>query len=168
MTISNQEKPAGLSPRRKRAPKQNVAEGGLLASAGFLLARLGMESRRRFAELMGSHGLATHHFGLLAALGERGSLAQRELIRIIGVDPRNATAIVDELEEQGLITRLQDAQDRRRYKVTITLDGNKVVQQIRRDGARIEEEFFQALDISERSMLHTLLLKLYQGLDSEK
>jgi DNA-binding MarR family transcriptional regulator len=127
-----------------------------------------MESRRRFAELMGSHGLATHHFGLLAALGEHRSLAQRELTRIIGVDPRNATAIMDELEKQGLITRRQDPQDRRRYKVTITPDGNKAVKQIRRDGARIEEEFFQTLDISERSMLHTLLVKLYQRLGRGK
>src|SRR6516225_4567185 len=164
MNISSQENPHG----RKRAPRQNVAEGGLLASSGFLLARLGMESRRRFAELMGSHGLAMHHFGLLAALGQRGSLPQRELIRIMGVDPRNATAIVDELEEQGLITRRQDAQDRRRCNVAITPDGNKVVQQIRRDGARIEEEFFQSLDILERSMLHTLLLKLYQGLGGKE
>ena len=127
-----------------------------------------MESRRRFTELMGSHGLATHHFALLAALGERGSLPQRELIRIMGVDPRNATAIVDELEEQGLITRRQDAQDRRRCNVAITPSGNKVVEQIRRDGARIEEEFFRSLDISERSMLHTLLLKLYQGLGGKE
>ena len=164
MTISNQENPHG----RKRSPRQNAAEAGLLASSGFLLARLGMESRRRFAELMGSHGLAMHHFGLLAALGQRGSLPQRELIRIMGVDPRNATAIVDELEEKGLTTRRQDAQDRRRCNVAITSDGNKVVQQIRRDGARMERKFFQSLDISERSMLHTLLLKLYQGLDSEK
>ena len=168
MNIPNQKNPAGLSRRRKRSTSQNVAEGGLLASSGFLLARLGMESRRQFAELMGSHGLAMHHFGLLAALGQRGSLPQRELIRIMGVDPRNATAIVDELEEQGLITRCQDAQDRRRCNLAITPDGNKVVQQIRGDGVRIEEEFFQSLDISERSMLHTLLLKIYQGLGGKK
>jgi DNA-binding MarR family transcriptional regulator len=127
-----------------------------------------MELRRRFAGLMGNHGLATHHFGLLGALGERGSLPQRELIRNMGVDPRKATAIVDELEEQGLITRRQDGQDRRRCNVAITPDGNKVVKQIRRDGARIEKEFFQSLDISERSMLYTLLLKLYQGLAGEE
>ena len=83
------------------------------------------------------------------------------------MDPRNATAIVDELEEKGLITRRQDAQDRRRCNVAITPDGNKVVRQIRRDGARIEREFFRSLDISERSVFHTLLLKLYQGLGEE-
>jgi DNA-binding MarR family transcriptional regulator len=127
-----------------------------------------MESRRRFGELMGSHGLAMHHFGLLAALGECGSLPQRELIRIMGVDPRNATSIVDELEEQGLITRRQDAMDRRRCNVAITPDGSNVVQQIRREGARMEKEFFQPLDISERSILHTLLLKLYQGLGGDE
>jgi DNA-binding MarR family transcriptional regulator len=133
----------------------------LLASSGFLLARLGMESRKRFAQMMARHELATHHFGLLMALGEQDILPQLQLSQIMGVDPRNAVPIIDELERNGLIERQPDPQDRRRYNVGITPTGRKVMRDISRSGAKLEREFLKPLSETEQSKLHSLLLKLF-------
>jgi DNA-binding MarR family transcriptional regulator len=137
----------------------------LLASPGFLLARLGMESRKRFAHMMARHELATHHFGLLVALGEHNVLPQQQLGQIMGVDSRNAVPIIDELEERKLITRRSDPQDRRRYNVSITSTGLRLIRDISRDGAKLEQEFLKPLSDSEQSSLHSLLLKLFAGIN---
>jgi DNA-binding MarR family transcriptional regulator len=133
----------------------------LLASTGFLLARLGMESRRRFARMMGNHRLSTHHFGLLVALGEQGLLTQQQLSRIMGVDPRNAVPIIDELEKAKLIERQPDSNDRRRYNVSLTPAGRRIIERLHRDGAKLEEEMLKPLSNGERASLHELLIKLF-------
>jgi DNA-binding MarR family transcriptional regulator len=137
----------------------------LVASSGFLLARLGMESRKRFGRMMASQKLSMHHFGPLMALGEHGMVPQLQLSRIMGVDPRNAVPTIDELEKRKLIERRPDPSDRRRCNVCITQAGRQLLQAIRQSGAHLEEEFFKSLSNGEQATLHSLLLKLYLGLD---
>jgi DNA-binding MarR family transcriptional regulator len=152
---------------KRLADRSRLAESApnepktLLASSGFLLARLGMESRRRFVRVMGEHKLTTHHFGLLLALQEHGSLPQQHLSRIMGVDPRNAVPIIDELERRMLIERQPNSQDRRRYDVIVTPTGRKIMRHLHRAGTKLEEEMFKALDQAERTSLHRLLLKVF-------
>ena len=139
----------------------------LMASSGFLLARLGMESRRRFATMMAKHKLAMHHFGPLVALGEHGILPQLQLSRIMGVDPRNAVPIIDELEERRLIERRPDSNDRRRYNVSITHSGRQLLRAVSRSGAQLEQNFFKPLSNAEKAALHSLLLKLFLGMGED-
>jgi DNA-binding MarR family transcriptional regulator len=124
-----------------------------------------MESRKRFGLMMASHKLAMHHFGPLMALGEHAIVPQLQLCRIMGVDPRNAVPIIDELEKRKLIERRPDPSDRRRYNVCITQAGRQLLQAIRQSGAHLEKEFFKSLSNAEQATLHSLLLKLYLGLD---
>ena len=139
----------------------------LLSSTGFLLARLGMESRKRFARMMARHKLSTHHFGLLVALGEHGMLPQQQLSQIMGVDPRNAVPIIDELEAQKLIARRPDPRDRRRYNIQLTPAGRKMIRDLRRDGTKLEQDMLKPLSDSERSSLHSLLLKVFVEIGDE-
>jgi DNA-binding MarR family transcriptional regulator len=153
--------------RRRLAGAESQEPRKLLASTGFLLARLGMESRRRFARMMAGHGLSTHHFGLLVALGEHDLVAQQELGRVMGVDPRNAVPLIDELEKGKLIERRPDPHDRRRYNVTLTQTGRRMMLLLRRDGAELEEEMLKGLDAEERASLHGLLMKLFEAMGEE-
>jgi DNA-binding MarR family transcriptional regulator len=159
---STKEGSQGQADRSSRATTAAATEPKeLLASTGFLLARLGMESRKRFARMMAQHDLSTHHFGLLVALGEHRALPQQQLGQIMGVDPRNAVPIIDELEARELITRQPDPQDRRRYNVALTAAGRKLIRDLRQSGAKLEQEMLTALSDSEQSSLHALLLKLF-------
>ena len=169
--MSNDKKGNGSPPvpkvlRRKAFAARGQADPeALIASSGFLMARLGTESRKRFGQMMAKHKLVMHHFGPLMALGEHGMLPQLHLSRIMGVDPRNAVPVIDELEERKLIERRPDPTDRRRYNVRITQAGRQLLQAIKKSGAHLEEEFFKPLSDAERATLHSLLLKLYLGLD---
>jgi hypothetical protein len=69
-----------------------LSEAGFLTSSGYLLARIGAESRRRWRRMLADHDLAEHPFGVLMALDQVGPQSQQGLSRILGIDPRNAVA----------------------------------------------------------------------------
>src|ERR1700730_17902043 len=102
----------------------------LLTSTGYLLARLGSESRRRWAAMLGVHRLSPPHFGVLMSLAHRGQLSQQQLSRAVGVDPRNLVAVLDLLEEQQLIDRRPDPDDRRRHAVGLTPAGQRLLEEL--------------------------------------
>ncbi len=133
----------------------------LLASTGYLLARLGMESRRIWAQMLGEHGLTPHQFGVLMALAQLGAASQQQVSRAVGVDPRNAVPIVDGLEQRGLLERRPDPADRRRHAITLTTAGQATIGQLRQAGDELENRFLAGLTDEERAGLHATLSKLF-------
>lgn len=132
----------------------------LYASTGFLLAMVGAESRRRFVQSLAGWDLRPSHYGTLMALSERGAMSQRELGRMIGVDPRNLVAIIDLLEARRLAERQPDAADRRRRAIRLTPAGGELLEELRRGGEALEREMLAPLAPEERATLRTLLLRL--------
>lgn len=134
----------------------------LRASSGYLLARLGAESRRRWARMLSERGLTPHHYGVLLTLDDLRVTYQQRLSRAIGVDPRNAVPVVDHLQRNGLIERTRDPADRRRHAIALTEEGRTAVAELRREAEVIESEMFQGLSADERAALHRLLYKLVE------
>jgi DNA-binding MarR family transcriptional regulator len=133
---------------------------GLEASPGYLLARIGTESRRRWSQGLATLGLRTAHFAALMTLAALGSVSQRRLGQAIGIDPRNLVQVIDQLEEQGLVERAADPGDRRRHAVRLTPAGQAALGELRRVGAEAEASLLAPLDERERARLQRLLLKL--------
>ncbi|MGW5666579.1 MarR family winged helix-turn-helix transcriptional regulator [Micromonospora sp. NPDC003776] len=133
----------------------------LTSSTGFLLARLGAESRRRWVRLLSERGLSPHHFGVLMTLDQLGETHQQRLSAAIGVDPRNAVPIFDTLEARELITRTSDQTDRRKRAVAITAAGRTTVDELRRTGAALDDDLLAGLTDHQRRTLHGLLLTVF-------
>jgi DNA-binding MarR family transcriptional regulator len=132
----------------------------LTASTGYLLARVGAESRRRWARVLAEHGLTPHHFAVLMVLDERGSASQQELSQAIGVDPRNAVPVIDLLQQRRLVRRRPDPADRRRHAVMPTAAGRTLLADLRAAADGVEREFLAGLTATERTALHRTLSKL--------
>ena len=146
------------------AQEEPAIEPSLLASTGYLLARLGMESRRSWGQMLAEHGLTPHQFGVLMALGSPGAASQQQLSRALGVDPRNAAPIIDALEQQGLLQRRPDPADRRRRAITLTDAGQAKAEQLSQAGNDLEHRFLQSLTQNERADLHATLSKLFTAI----
>lgn len=131
-----------------------------LTSTGFLLARVGSESRKRFSHALARWKLRPAHYGVLMALAERGTASQLLLGKIVGIDPRNMVALIDHLEERSLVVRGVHPTDRRHHAVRLTRDGERMLRELRAVGEQLEREMFAALTDPEQATLHALLLKL--------
>ncbi|MCO6009575.1 MarR family winged helix-turn-helix transcriptional regulator [Actinoallomurus purpureus] len=134
----------------------------LRAGAGYLLARLGAESRRRWARMLAEHGMTPHHYGALMTLDNLKVTHQQRLAELIGVDPRNAVSVVDFLERRGLIERTRDRADRRRHAIALTEEGRAVIDGLRRAGDGVERDMLGGLTGDERTALHDLLHRLFE------
>jgi len=141
---------------------------GLRRGRGYLLSRLGADSRGRWKQMLAAYDLTPHQFAILSALSELGEAHQKQLATLIGVDPRNAVADFRRLDDRSLIVQLPDLEDRRRRTVRLTPEGASLAAALRRDGEQIEAEMFAPLDPEERDALHALLLKLFDGLTSSE
>jgi DNA-binding MarR family transcriptional regulator len=135
----------------------------LLTSTGYLLTRVGSESRRRFGQALEEHDLTLAQFSVLMTLGERDTAPQRELAAAIGIDPRNLVLVLDALEARSLLRRDADASDRRRHAVTLTAAGRALLTEVAHAADRAEEELLSSLTSTERRQLHSLLARLLPG-----
>ena len=138
------------------------------ASSGYLLARLGAESRRLWAQMLSEFGMTPHDFGVLMMLGQLGSASQQQIGRLVGVDPRNVVAVIDALEAQNLVRRQPDPADRRRHAVALTAAGRRRLDVLARAGQQVEEEMLRGLTQDERAELHRLLARLFDSRVGER
>lgn len=132
----------------------------LVASATFLLKRLGYAAKERTMEEYEGTGLHPYHYAILIVLGEGSRETQGSIADALGYDRGQLVGLLDELEERGLLERRRDPNDRRRHLVRITPDGKRMLRRLRSLARRIEDEFLAPLDDEERAELHALLLRL--------
>lgn len=132
----------------------------LVASSGFLLARLGLAFKTKALERIEQEGFDAHHYSVLAMLAEGARETQATIADALALDPSRLVALLDSLEERGLIGRQRDPHDRRRHVVSITPAGKRQLQRLRSIVKQLEDEFFAPLDAADRETFHHLLLRL--------
>jgi DNA-binding MarR family transcriptional regulator len=150
--------PASTTPTAPRAPHQLAKE--LLASSGFLLARLGFGFKARAIAGLEQAGFDPYHYSVLATLGEGARETQATIADALGLDPSRLVAVLDSLEERGLVERQRDPHDRRRHVVRITALGKRNLVRLRELTNQLEDDFLAPLDLQDRATLHSLLFQL--------
>jgi MarR family transcriptional regulator, lower aerobic nicotinate degradation pathway regulator len=125
-------------------------------SPGMLLAKLGREAMRQFAEALKPTDLTPGHLTALHLLSGR-ALSQQALCEAVGVDPSKLVGLLNDLEEQGLVVRRRHPADRRRHIVEISERGKKRLAAAERAAASVEERLLAGLDATQRDELHRLL-----------
>ncbi len=83
-----------------------------------------------------------------------GSLSQRELTELMGVQPGSLSELLGKMETRGLISRLRSEEDHRRVTVSLTEAGKT------KAAERGPRDLFAALDEDEKEQLKGLLTKL--------
>ncbi|GAA1035058.1 MULTISPECIES: MarR family winged helix-turn-helix transcriptional regulator [Amycolatopsis] len=125
--------------------------------SAFLLAQLGAHATQRFAERIADLGLTPPQTGLLRAIARRPGESQQVLAAELGTPPTRLVALVDGLEQQGLIERRRNPQDRRLYAVFLSDKGQETMAELAKAAAAHEDEMTAALSTEERSVLRGLL-----------
>jgi len=134
----------------------------LVASTAFLLKRLGFRAKEQALAAYERTGLNPYHHAVLIALEEDSHDTQGAIADALAYDRGQLVGLLDELEEQGLVERRRDPEDRRRQLVRLTAEGRRTLRRLRALSERLENDLLAPLSEAERKQLHDLLLRLAQ------
>ena len=124
----------------------NKASQKVLLSAREALAPLGIEPR---------------DYVTLLLLEEAGPLSQREICESLNLDANLMVAMVDHLEQKGLVRREARRGDRRAHAVTLAPEGAAVAARASQLLDEMEAALFGPLSPEEREQLVRLLTRLH-------
>ena len=112
-----------------------------------------------------THGLSMWGYSVLVALDRSAIRTQAALAEAIGADKTRIIAILDELQQNGLIERLADPEDRRARLLAITKEGRRVKDAVQAEIQRGEERWLGTLSATDRAVFLRVLQEL-SGLGS--
>ena len=111
--------------------------------------------------LRGRFATTLPRFDLLAQLERhRGGLKMNELSRLLMVTGGNVTAIVDQLEKEGLVERLDEPADRRAFRIRLTRAGEKGFAEMARAHEQWVVDLLSGVSRREQDELLRLLAKV--------
>ena len=126
---------------------------------GFLL-RVAMQRHTSIFTSRMIDGLTQTQFAALAKLYEVGPCSQNHLGRLIYLDAATIKGVVDRLGARGLLTALNDPQDRRLRAVALTERGRQVTEAAQRVAAEITAATLAAFSQEEQQTVVAMLRKL--------
>ena len=126
----------------------------------FLLAQLGAYAAERFGERAAALDFTRPQAGLLRLISREPGLSQQAVARRLGTPPSRLVALVDGLEQRGLIERRRNPGDRRNYALHPTAAGEQAMAALGQASLEHEQAITAPLTPAERAQLSKLLGKL--------
>ena len=81
-------------------------------------------------KVLDKEGLPIAYWFYLRVLAERGEINQLELSKRVGISSTTAVPALDYLEKRGMVKRVRDPNDRRKYFVYLQDEGKRLVNDI--------------------------------------
>jgi DNA-binding MarR family transcriptional regulator len=128
--------------------------------APFIFAMANFMEREADTMLSQKFSLSFTQFMILMHLHKNEKLNQRELARCIGVTEAAVSRQIESLTQDKLLKVMDDPEDRRRKKLTITKKGDKTLIKCIALVEDMSTELFQVLSPEEVETLKSLLAKV--------
>lgn len=125
------------------------SHSGALPELGARLGYLFKHATLRLEELHGRalapFGIDARELGVLLVLAGHEPASQHEVAQQLGVDRTTMVALLDTLEDRGIVSRRPDGRDRRRNVVELTDHGTDTVRRATRASDEAERSLLAAL-----------------------
>ena len=136
-------------------------------ASSMLIAQLARGTRRQMEQVIAPTGLRPTELLVLQHLRERGASAQQTLTELIGIDATNLVAVLNSLEDAGLIDRRRDRADRRRAIIALSPPGELLLADLDQSLLRVDDQILAPLTGAERQTLYALLTKAVKHIGPE-
>lgn len=140
------------------------------ADLGMLDELLGYHLRRAqaavfgdFMRTMAQDRITPGQFGVLTLIRQNPGLNQSGLARLLGIERSTMVAVIDGLEERGLVARKKSGSDKRAYLLALTKAGNALLARVEPKVRRHEKRIAADLDTDEVASLVHLLKRVAEN-----
>ena len=140
--------------------KESIAGDRAPSTLAFLLSQVGIHAARQFAERIAEVDLQPPLFRVLNLIDAAEGRSQQAIGEAIQVPPSRMVALVDELEQRGLVERRPDPADRRVRALFLTKKGRTTLARGREIAKQHEKELTRGMAAADRKRLTELLQKI--------
>ncbi|MFE2046144.1 MarR family winged helix-turn-helix transcriptional regulator [Streptomyces sp. NPDC059477] len=123
----------------------------------WLLGRAAARGRALVAQALAAEGMRTWHHLVLSAVRDLGPVAQADVGRGVGLDPKDVVGILNELQSAGLVVREPDPRDRRKNAVSLTEEGDRMLRRCEALTREANDTLLAPLTTAEREQFVHLL-----------
>ena len=135
--------------------------GRLNGLVGFHLRMASAAVARDFAATLEDLGLTQKQCAVLELIAANPQVSQIDMAAALGMDRATMMAVVDRLDDRGLVLRAASQRDRRRQELTLSEAGHALLREARRHIARHERRFLDRLGPERAALLMQLLPAIY-------
>ena len=146
---------------------RRVDPGAEALAAVRVLAKKLHAAMERWAD---GQGLSDGRFQVLIRLQHMpdGRMTMGDVAEMLDVSPRTVTGLVDNLERDGLVKRVDDPRDRRSIYAELTEQGRARVRAVWRDATAGQQALTKGIDESDLNQLRHVCLQLIQAMNAEE
>jgi len=126
----------------------------------WLLGRAAARGRSLVAGALAVEGVKMWSHVVLSAVRDLAPVAQADLGRSVGLDPKDLVGVLNELQSAGLVVREPDPNDRRKNAVSLTTDGERLLERCERAAREANDALLAPLTAAERDRFTALLAKI--------
>jgi len=139
------------------------AQGMLGSLLGYHLRRAAVVAFQNFGAHLSDDGISPGQLGVLLMVDANPGLNQTGVGRALGIDRSTLVAIIDALEEKGVLKRTPSPSDRRSHALRLTAKGAAFLKRVMPRLTAHEDELASKLSAQERATLIALLEKVVDG-----
>src|ERR1700722_18541247 len=112
---------------------------------GYLLKHAHLALERQTDAALGRFGITSRDLGALRVIAGGEAKSQQDVAGILGVDRTSMVALLDALEQAGIVARRPSEQDRRRNVIELTKRGREIFVQAEQASLAVENDFVGVL-----------------------
>ena len=136
-----------------------MAAVDLTTHPGHLARRL-QQAHYLLWNTMVSEEITSPQFAVLNALADEPGLDQRTVGERVGLDRSTVAEVVSRLSRRGLLDKVRDSQDGRRFLLCLTDDGTRVHRKLVVRTARMNQVFLAPLSAEEQAVFFDLIQRV--------
>ncbi|MFF8393011.1 MarR family winged helix-turn-helix transcriptional regulator [Streptomyces sp. NPDC016172] len=126
----------------------------------WLLGRAAARGRALVAEALAEEDMRMWHHVVLSAVRDLGPVAQADLGRGVGLDPKDLVGVLNDLQSAGLVVREPDPRDRRKNAVSLTERGARLLERCEKAARAANDELLAPLSAAEREQFTWMLRRI--------
>lgn len=124
---------------------------------GYLFKHAQTQMQELNTQALAPFGIDGRELGILLLIASHEPGSQQQAAQRLGIDRTSMVALLDALEDKGLVSRHPHSEDRRRNVVEITAAGRKTVKQATKASERAEAALLAPLTPQEEQTLRKAL-----------
>jgi DNA-binding MarR family transcriptional regulator len=129
---------------------------------GYLLKHAQLRFYELHAEALASYGINGRELAVLLVLDTGEPASQQQAAQRLGIDRTTMVALLDTLEDKGIVVRRPSAEDRRKNVVELTPEGHETLRKATQASDEAERRFLAPLDGTAARQLRNALHALVQ------